>query len=115
MRFFFFFTGVEGTVKNAKSEPMYNATIRIQNVGKTFYVSKTLAYFKLLLPPGNYTINVMCHKYQTAVFNLAVEENKLAFIDAILTPETSSAEGGSPSPMEGGISSDNMQSVTGNF
>nr|CAH7712255.1 unnamed protein product [Callosobruchus chinensis] len=77
-------TGVEGVVQNALGEPMLNATVRITGMEQQYDVTKRLAHFKILLLPGEYVLEVVCHNYQSKVLHVKLEEEKILSLKVVL-------------------------------
>lgn len=80
-------TGIEGTVQDEHAVPMRNATLRILGLDRYHEVTKTLAHFKIMLPPGRYTIEVACHLYQNITMDFLVEHGKLLNVPIVLKKE----------------------------
>lgn len=78
-------TGLEGYVRDANASPMRNATIKLIGSDRNFDVTKNLAHFKIMLPPGKYKIEVSCHFYINTTINVDIIEGKMTFINVILT------------------------------
>ncbi|KAJ8930584.1 hypothetical protein NQ314_016596 [Rhamnusium bicolor] len=79
-------TGVEGYVKGAKMMPMLNATVKVPGLNRTFEVTKKLAHFKIMLPPGKYDLEVACHGYENKLLHVAITEGNLLNLNVILNP-----------------------------
>ncbi|CAG9814957.1 unnamed protein product [Phaedon cochleariae] len=77
-------TGVEGVVKNNLGEPMLNASVTVSGIDQPYEVTKKIAHFKLMLPPGNYNLEISCHDYQTKVIHISVTEGNLLSLDVVL-------------------------------
>ncbi|KAJ8917356.1 hypothetical protein NQ315_002378 [Exocentrus adspersus] len=70
-------TGVEGTVHDTKSAPMFNATVKILGLEQDFEVTKQTGRFKILLPPGKYDLEITCHGHETEKRLVEVVEGKI--------------------------------------
>ncbi|KAB0791260.1 hypothetical protein PPYR_03060 [Photinus pyralis] len=84
-------TGVEGFVKNSKGIAMKNATIKVEGLSKLYEVTKVGAHYKILLPPGTYTLHFNCHNYETKSADVVVRQSELANHDVELTQSDASA------------------------
>ncbi|XP_074039541.1 carboxypeptidase D svr [Leptinotarsa decemlineata] len=80
-------TGVEGVVENTLGEPMLNATITISGIEQSYEVSKTIAHFRMMLPPGNYNLEFACHNYQTKLMHVTVSEGSLLSLNVVLVKD----------------------------
>ncbi|XP_055923216.1 carboxypeptidase D [Eupeodes corollae] len=58
--------GIKGrVVSKSDGQPLRNAFVKINEYNEIYNVSKNLAQFKVILPPGEYDIEVICAGYQT--------------------------------------------------
>lgn len=77
----FFILGMEGYVKNDQNEPLRSATIAVTGVDQQYKVSKNMAFYKIMLPPGDYKVIIRCHGYTDQVnilpFIFSAPESKL--------------------------------------
>ncbi|KAG5866493.1 hypothetical protein JTB14_015933 [Gonioctena quinquepunctata] len=80
-------TGIEGVVKGPLGEPMLNATIKVSGIEQGYDVSKKIAHFKIMLPPGNYNLQFMCHNFQTKVMLVTVTEGNLLPLSVVLVKD----------------------------
>lgn len=51
-------TGIKGSIRNAESVPLRKSTIKVLDHNITIPVSKNLAYFRLILPAGQYELQI---------------------------------------------------------
>uniref|UniRef100_S4P1T8 Carboxypeptidase D n=5 Tax=Pararge aegeria TaxID=116150 RepID=S4P1T8_9NEOP len=54
-------TGVVGFVTNEQGGPMRSAVVAIAGSARQYRVSANMAYYRALLPPGDYRVIVRCH------------------------------------------------------
>lgn len=73
-----------GTVKNIDGESMTEAIVKIQGIGRSYAVSKRSGYFKIIVPPGVYEIEISCHEYQSQNMPVTVSEEKLTTLKVLL-------------------------------
>ncbi|XP_025831012.1 carboxypeptidase D [Agrilus planipennis] len=85
-------TGIQGYVLDRSQKPMHNATVKVEGLRKMFEVTKNLAHFKIMLPPGQYRVEVSCHNYQTSHIDVSVNENSLLFVRVVLNEISDSAD-----------------------
>ncbi|XP_066251733.1 carboxypeptidase D-like isoform X1 [Euwallacea similis] len=79
-------TGLQGTVKNQQNYPLNNATVKVFESGETYEVTKTLAHFKVMLPPGNYQVEIACHGFDTKTLTVDVKELVISDLKVVLQP-----------------------------
>ncbi|KAL0868000.1 hypothetical protein ABMA27_008658 [Loxostege sticticalis] len=77
-------TGVMGYVKNALGAPMRDAYITVAGISRQYRVSKNMAHFRVMLPPGEYRVVVSCHNYQDQAFTWRVVEKVVKHKDVVL-------------------------------
>lgn len=51
-------TGVKGSIRNIQHEPLRNSVVTIVNNGLTKSVTKNMAYFRFVLPAGQYELQI---------------------------------------------------------
>jgi len=52
------FVGVRGYVVDVNGKPLRNAVVRIKGFEKPLRLTENVAYFRALLPPGDYELEV---------------------------------------------------------
>uniref|UniRef100_A0A6P7FUX0 Carboxypeptidase D n=1 Tax=Diabrotica virgifera virgifera TaxID=50390 RepID=A0A6P7FUX0_DIAVI len=77
-------TGVKGVVENKGGEPMRNASIKVAGVSQFYEVSKNNATFKMILPKGNYTLEVSCHGYEPQNISVSVADQNITVLKVVL-------------------------------
>lgn len=73
-------TGIQGYVRDASDKPLHNANIVLENGGTQlkYSVTKNLAHFRMILPPGEVNIQIRCHGYVTRMLRyILIEHNVL--------------------------------------
>lgn len=72
-------TGIQGFVKDASANPLHDAKIVVENDGTQleYSVTKKLAHFRIVLPPGEVNIQIRCHGYAAKMFRYVLVENKV--------------------------------------
>ncbi|XP_039751750.1 carboxypeptidase D-like isoform X2 [Pararge aegeria] len=68
-------TGVVGFVTNEQGGPMRSAVVAIAGSARQYRVSANMAYYRALLPPGDYRVIVRCHGYRDQMLNWRVVED----------------------------------------
>ncbi|XP_044260416.1 carboxypeptidase D isoform X2 [Tribolium madens] len=87
-------TGVQGFIIDDRKQPMRNATIRIVGYNRYYDVTRNhQAKFKIMLPEGQYTIEVSCHGYINATYDTTVKNGKFAYLPVILQPNSNEISG----------------------
>lgn len=72
-------SGIRAMVMNESGAPLRKATVKL---GKRSYgVSRNMAYFKMILVPGEYTLTVSCEGYDTQVLKVSVQQQSVTNID----------------------------------
>lgn len=69
---------------------MRNATISILGISKTHEVTKNMAHFKIMLPPGGYKLEINCHEYQTKTLDIKVVKDNITFVKVVLEKQDNS-------------------------
>lgn len=69
--------GIQGYVKDPLGKPLHEAKIFVENDGiqLEYSVTKKLAHFRIVLPPGQVTIQIRCRRYATQSLRHFVPEN----------------------------------------
>lgn len=88
----FGFVGIQGYVSNELSSPMRNATVKVFGADKTYKVTPNMAFYKIMLPPGTYSVRVECHGYSSQTLELIVVQNEITNKNVKLIKETIIAE-----------------------
>lgn len=76
--------GVVGTVENIDGEVMTEAIVKIQGIERNYKVSKRSGYFKIIVPPGMYDLEITCHEYQDQDVRVVVSKDKLSSLKILL-------------------------------
>lgn len=63
---------------------MRNATVSIAGIEKVHEVTKNLAHFKIMLPPGTYKLEVKCHNYEPELLTIRVERDTILYQKVVL-------------------------------
>lgn len=71
---------------------MLNATLNVVGIGQTYDVTKRLAHFKIILPPGTYDLEVVCHMYQNKMVHLTVTEENMLQLKVVMMREGTNPE-----------------------
>jgi hypothetical protein len=58
INYLLYFVGVRGYVVDMNGDPLRNAVVRIKGFEKPLRLTENAAYFKALLPPGDYELEV---------------------------------------------------------
>ncbi|XP_026313538.1 carboxypeptidase D isoform X2 [Hyposmocoma kahamanoa] len=74
-------TGIVGYVKNEEGKPMRDAVLTISGIEKEFHVTSNMAFYRIILPPGEYRGKVKCHGYHDQMFTWRVLERDLKHKD----------------------------------
>ncbi|OXU25957.1 hypothetical protein TSAR_015747 [Trichomalopsis sarcophagae] len=77
-------TGVRVTVLDPKRNPLRSAKVRIDSV--VYGVSKNMAYFKTILPPGIYNAVFSCEGYNDETLMISVHDDEITTMEVVLTP-----------------------------
>ncbi|CAH2093466.1 unnamed protein product [Euphydryas editha] len=77
-------TGVVGFVRNELGAPMRSAVIAVVGSALQYRVSRNMAHYRALLPPGDYRVIVRCHGYRDQTFNWRVVEGVIKQKDVVL-------------------------------
>ncbi|XP_014480022.1 PREDICTED: carboxypeptidase D-like [Dinoponera quadriceps] len=72
-------SGVRGAVTDELSVPLREATVQIGE--KSYKVSNNMAYFKMVLVPGDYTLTVSCEGYSARTLKVHVKQESVTDID----------------------------------
>lgn len=63
---------------------MINATIKVRGIQKLYEVTKINAHFKIILPPGNYYVEISCHNYKSKLLYFVVTIDNLTSLNVVL-------------------------------
>ncbi|CAH0402906.1 unnamed protein product [Chilo suppressalis] len=79
-------TGVVGYVRNELGAPMRSASIAVmgRDVTRQYRVSRNLAHYRALLPPGQYRAIVRCHGYRDQIVTWRVLDSVVKQKDIVL-------------------------------
>ncbi|CAG9791234.1 unnamed protein product [Diatraea saccharalis] len=77
-------TGIIGYIKNEEGMPMRSASIAVMGVERQYRVTHNQAYYRALLPPGEYRAIVRCHNYRDQIVTWLVVDNVVKHKDIIL-------------------------------
>lgn len=72
-------SGIRATVADKHGNPLRKAAVTIEE--RTYGVSKNMAYFKMILVPGEYTLTVSCEGYDTQILRVLVQRQNVTDID----------------------------------
>lgn len=72
-------SGIRATVTDEHGVPLREATVKVGEVG--YKVSSNMAYFKMILVPGNYTLTVSCKGYSVQVLKVHVKQESITDIN----------------------------------
>lgn len=64
---------------------MVNASIRINGILRSYEVSKIKAHFKIMLPAGDYSMEIACHDYEPKLLNIKITQNHLLALNVSLS------------------------------
>ncbi|XP_012529985.1 carboxypeptidase D [Monomorium pharaonis] len=79
-------SGIRATVTDKHGVPLRQATVKIG--GRSYGVSHNMAYFKMILVPGEYTLTISCEGYVTQMLKVPVRRQNITNIDIKLTQST---------------------------
>ncbi|KAG7204671.1 hypothetical protein KM043_005086 [Ampulex compressa] len=68
-------SGIRAVVTDIFDTPLREAVVRIER--KTHHLSKNMAYFKIILLPGDYNLKVSCRGYATKSLSVRVTEQSV--------------------------------------
>lgn len=77
-------TGIRASVSNVDGTPLRDATVQIDSTLPLHHVSKNMAYFKMILQPGNYTLTFSCEGYSPKSFSTVVGANEIKDLVVVL-------------------------------
>lgn len=80
-------SGIRATITDKHGTPLRQASVKIGR--KTYGVSHNMAYFKIILMPGTYTLIVSCEGYITQMLKVPVQRQSVTNIDVKLMQDTS--------------------------
>lgn len=63
--------------------PLRNTSVRIGSA--KYNVTKNMAYFKAILPPGNYEAIFSCEGYNDELVTITVKQNEITHLDVVLS------------------------------
>lgn len=63
---------------------MRNASVTVQGINKSYDVSKNLGLFKIMLPQGEYKVEISCHGYQNQLIDFEVTEGTITHKKIVL-------------------------------
>ncbi|XP_020298927.1 carboxypeptidase D-like [Pseudomyrmex gracilis] len=75
-------SGIRATVTDKHGTPLREAIVEIGR--KNYSVSNNMAYFKIILVPGEYTLTVSCKDYTTQVLKISVQQQRITDIEVKL-------------------------------
>lgn len=78
-------TGIRGYVKNSNGIPLRDAIVKINNI--FLPVTKNLAHFRTILPPGEIEIEILSKGYVTHKQLILIMENKILNVGVIILNE----------------------------
>lgn len=67
---------------------MVNASIKVKGIQRNYEVTKVKAHFKIMLPSGNYSMEVVCHDYEPKLLNIVITRNQLLSLNVTLSKLT---------------------------
>lgn len=70
---------------------MKNATVKMKGIEKIYEVTKINAHFKIMLPPGKYSLEVNCHEYEPQILNVEVVKDEILSLQIKLEKLNSAA------------------------
>lgn len=85
-------TGVQGMVVGDKKNPMINATLKLRGMNKSYEVTKIHGLFKIMLPPGKYYMEVLCHNYKPRLLTFEVVADNLITLNVELEKDAADKE-----------------------
>ncbi|XP_066602873.1 carboxypeptidase D-like [Prorops nasuta] len=68
-------TGIRATITDNEEVPLHEATVKIRKT--SYQVSQNMAYLKIILLPGNYSLIVSCPHHITKIVNVQVNEHNI--------------------------------------
>ncbi|KAI5642609.1 zinc carboxypeptidase domain-containing protein [Phthorimaea operculella] len=77
-------TGVVGYIKNEEGLPMREAVVAIKGVERPYRVTPNMAFYRIMLPPGEYRVIVRCHNYLDQILTWRVIDGELKHKDIVL-------------------------------
>lgn len=72
-------SGIRATITDKHGAPLRRATVKIGE--RSYGVSHNMAYFKMILVPGEYTLTVSCEGYTTQVLKIPVQRQSVTNVD----------------------------------
>ncbi|GBP39105.1 Carboxypeptidase D [Eumeta japonica] len=78
-------TGVVGYIKDIHGKPINTATVAITGLEKQYRVSRNMAYYKVMLPSGEYQVIIRAHGYMDKIMTWRVTKGVLDRKDLTLT------------------------------
>lgn len=63
---------------------MKNATVVVRGISRTYDVTARKAHYKIMLPEGQYELEVKCHGYNSKVVPVRVPKDQIVSYDVIL-------------------------------
>lgn len=72
-------SGIRAMVMNESGAPLRGANVKLGK--RSYVVSRNMAYFKMILVPGEYTLTVSCEGYDTQVLKVSVQQQSVTDID----------------------------------
>ncbi|XP_065172246.1 carboxypeptidase D-like [Atheta coriaria] len=79
-------TGFYGAVTDIQGNKMKNASVMIPALNQVFEVGHVSGAFKVMLPVGEYAVEVVCHNYNPVVMNIHIEKDKMSRYDVKMSP-----------------------------
>lgn len=72
-------SGIRAMITDKHGAPLREASIKIGE--RSYGVSRNMAYFKMILVPGEYTLTISCQGYVTQVLKVPVQRQSVTNID----------------------------------
>lgn len=91
-------SGIRATITDKHGAPLREASLKIGR--KTYGVSRNMAYFKMILMPGMYTLTVSCEGYVTQMLKVPVQLQSVTNIDVKMQKDTTSVDDHPKQPSE---------------
>ncbi|XP_021913626.1 carboxypeptidase D-like isoform X2 [Zootermopsis nevadensis] len=76
--------GIRGYVEDINREPLRDAVVWIKGLEKPLRLTKNAAFFKAMLPPGDYKLEVSCPEHLPKTVSVRVLKNQLNDVKVIL-------------------------------
>ncbi|KAJ4445265.1 hypothetical protein ANN_07066, partial [Periplaneta americana] len=76
--------GVRGHIEDKNGEPLREAVVRIKGFEKPLRLTKNAAFFKAMLSPGEYELEVSCPHHVRKIVHTKVLKNQLNYVKVVL-------------------------------